>query len=228
MNIAVHRLLTLQEISAVIADLSGRIARHDRLGHRLHIYRARVRLMVFLLSACCGLRRKEIILLELDDVTVNVPKPIIVIRKNATKGSVRDIIRKGVRTRRDTRKARFVPLYWSQAASRLIADYKKHRLFHVEGSTRGHRFIVSEVGNPIGRNAADCAWKQALRGALGVERAKQVRLHDGRHGFASHALQAGHSLAAVRDALGHSDISMTSHYLHSFDSDDVPDMFAVS
>src|SRR5436853_280022 len=50
--------------------------------------------------------------------------------------------------------------------------------------------------------------------ALGLERLRMLTIHRGRHTFISHALAGGRSLAEVRDAAGHCDVSITSCYLH--------------
>ena len=42
-----------------------------------------------------------------------------------------------------------------------------------------------------------------------------LRLHDMRHTFCTRLLQAGVDVATVRDLAGHSDLSVTSVYLHS-------------
>ena len=49
---------------------------------------------------------------------------------------------------------------------------------------------------------------------LGLERLKTLTIHHGRHTFISHALAGGRTLAEVRDAAGHSNVSITSIYLH--------------
>ena len=49
---------------------------------------------------------------------------------------------------------------------------------------------------------------------LGTERLKSLTIHHGRHTFISHALAGGRTLAEVCDAVGHSNVSITSAYLH--------------
>jgi integrase len=49
---------------------------------------------------------------------------------------------------------------------------------------------------------------------LGGARLETLTIHDGRHTFISHALAGGRSLAEVRDAVGHCNVSITSGYLH--------------
>jgi hypothetical protein len=43
---------------------------------------------------------------------------------------------------------------------------------------------------------------------------ESLTIHHGRHTFISHALAGGRSLAEVRDAAGHANVSITSGYLH--------------
>jgi integrase len=52
---------------------------------------------------------------------------------------------------------------------------------------------------------------KAARDAVGLS---HVRLHDLRHTYASWLVQAGQSLTAVRDLLGHSNLAVTSRYSH--------------
>ena len=49
---------------------------------------------------------------------------------------------------------------------------------------------------------------------LGPERLKTLTIHHGRHTFISHALAGDRTLAEARDAAGHSNVSITSGYLH--------------
>ena len=43
---------------------------------------------------------------------------------------------------------------------------------------------------------------------------RQIAVYDGRHTFISHALAGGRTLAEIRDAAGHCNVSITSGYLH--------------
>jgi site-specific recombinase XerD len=49
---------------------------------------------------------------------------------------------------------------------------------------------------------------------LGAARLASLTIHHGRHTFISHALAGGRTLAEVRDAAGHANVSITSGYLH--------------
>jgi len=44
--------------------------------------------------------------------------------------------------------------------------------------------------------------------------AMAVSTHHGRHAFISHALAGNRTLAEVRDAAGHANVTVTSGYLH--------------
>ena len=49
---------------------------------------------------------------------------------------------------------------------------------------------------------------------LGKERLEHLTIHHGRHTFISHALAGGRTLAEVPNAVGHSNVTITSGYLH--------------
>ena len=49
---------------------------------------------------------------------------------------------------------------------------------------------------------------------LGGARLESLTIHHGRHTFINHVLAGGGSLAKVRDAAGHCNVSITSGYLH--------------
>ena len=48
----------------------------------------------------------------------------------------------------------------------------------------------------------------------GEERLESLTIHHGRHTFISDALAGGRTLSEVRDAAGHSNVTITSGYLH--------------
>jgi integrase len=49
---------------------------------------------------------------------------------------------------------------------------------------------------------------------LGRARCETLTIHHGRHTYISHALAGGRALAEVRAAAGHSNVAVTSGYLH--------------
>jgi integrase len=62
---------------------------------------------------------------------------------------------------------------------------------------------------------------------LGRERLQNLTIHHGRHTFISHALAVGRTLAEVRDAVGHANVTVTSGYLHAVVEDsDVTNLFS--
>ena len=62
---------------------------------------------------------------------------------------------------------------------------------------------------------------------LGMARLRTLTIHHGRHTFISHALAGGRSLAEVRNAAGHTNVAVTSVYLHVAvdDEDTVGNLF---
>jgi site-specific recombinase XerD len=55
---------------------------------------------------------------------------------------------------------------------------------------------------------------RTTRSVLSAARLETLTIHNGRHTFISHALAGGRTLAEVRDASGHGNVSITSSYLH--------------
>jgi integrase len=114
-------------------------------------------------------------------------------------------------------------LRWSEAMRLVPADIENDML-HVRqsknGKARSMRIdsdLAKELilklpfrtarGNPIDY--------QTFRRQHWVPSAGSVHLHDLRHSNASWLLAGGLDLVSVRDRLGHSNISVTSRYLHS-------------
>ena len=73
-------------------------------------------------------------------------------------------------------------------------------------------------GKALSDRNAQARFKAAIK-CLGAERVEILSIHCGRHSFCSHALAGGRTIAQVRDAAGHSNVSTTSIYLHVVDTD---------
>lgn len=168
-------MLSAQEARRVLAASE----RHSnaRLAFR---NRAIISLFVF-----CGLRRAELVGLEVDDV---------------------DLRSRWVRARKGKGgKGRSVPLL--PEAAEAVADWLElrpevdHDALFV--GIHGQRLKVGGVAK-VFRAAADRA---------GVDR-EGVTLHTLRHTFASLLLQEGCDLIAIQELLGHADLSSTAIYLH--------------
>ncbi len=205
-RIDVTRILQKDEIRKVVEDLERRKTLNSAINHTL-----------FRLSCCCGLRRCEIYGLNCGDVIAHGARPFVRVRSETSKASSNG-----------KRKGRKVPLWWDAGTLQHLREWQDWRFSR--GAKPADPFlIVSKAGaEPDGRLAIKSLqkrWKTAVK-VLGKARQHQLSIHDGRHSFASHSLAAGRSLAEVRDALGHSNISITSIYLHTLDRSDVPDVFS--
>ena len=207
-RIDITRILQKDEIRDVIADLEAKKTLNAAINHT-----------IFRLSCCCGLRRCEIFGLNLNDVVCSGSRPFVRVRAETSKASSSG-----------KRKSRKVPLWWDAGTLEHLKEWQEWR-FSRGGKANSPFLIVSKPGaEPDGRLALKSLqkrWKTAVK-VLGKARQSELSIHDGRHSFASHSLAAGRSLAEVRDALGHSNISITSIYLHTLDRADVPDVFNFS
>ncbi|MDA7980749.1 MAG: site-specific integrase [Pirellulales bacterium] len=193
------KILVRREMAIVLADLTRKAERSPN---------TRLNLIVFRLAACCGLRVSEIAVLRIADVRVDVARPHLAIRSGAAKGG----------------RARAVPLWWDAGTLRDIEQWKAERLaqraraepdFFV-GSLRPGR-----VGTQLSRHTLRKRFRTACK-VLGPARLETLTIHHGRHTFLSHALAGGRTLAEVRDAAGHANISVTSGYLHAAVDDEAP------
>jgi integrase len=186
----VTKILTRREMQAVLADLKRKAPRSKN---------TRLNLVIFRLAACCGLRASEIAQLHMADLRVEMPRPHIRIRTGASKGG----------------KARRVPLWWDGGTLADLAAWRAARL--ATGAKGDQPFVASlQAGREalvFSRHTLRKRFRTACR-VLGAERLRALTIHHGRHTFISHALAGGRTLAEVRDAAGHSNVSITSGYLH--------------
>lgn len=168
--------------------------------------------IVFRLAAFCGLRCSEICKLNLCDITVDGPKPAIMVPKRIVKGRVR---------------MRSVPLWWDQGNLEVITAWLKQR--KEAGAGPNDPVICTthfqKPGKRLERTMAARRWKSAIR-CLGKGRIRQLSIHCGRHTFASHAIAAGRSVVEVQMALGHANLAVTSIYCSLVERDNIPDLYS--
>lgn len=188
------KILTLAEIRAVIADL-------DR---QRSTPRGRRRRALFRLATCCGLRASEIAGLRMGDLRLDGDRPCIIVRPGISKSR-----------RRGRRKGRVVPLTYDAGTLGPLADWYAVRVKH--GVCEDDPYICSlrkdRRGLPLRREEVRRQFIACCR-VLGPARCRTLTVHHGRHSCATHLLAAGVPLPNVRDMLGHSNIAVTSAYLH--------------
>lgn len=196
------RILTRAEIATVIADLK----------RKRRSVNSRQNLIIFRLATCCGLRVSEVVGLNLSNVKVGNGRPYLEIPARIAK----------------RKKARRVPLWWDAATLADLQAWKAER--ESQGATAGSPFVCAQAkgsqGKRLSARNAQARFKKCLK-PLGPERVEVLSIHSGRHSFCSHALAGGRSLAEVRDAAGHANISTTSIYLHTVtdDSEELGNLF---
>jgi integrase len=197
------KILTRSELQAVLADLKRKAPRSKN---------TRLNLVIFRLAACCGLRASEIAQLHLADVRTEMPRPHIRIRVGCSKGG----------------KSRRVPLWWDRGTLDDLGTWRADRA--ARGAQGGDPFVASlQAGREalvFSRHTLRKRFRTACR-VLGKERLAHLTIHHGRHTFISHALAGGRTLAEVRDAVGHSNVTITSGYLHvAVEESEVGTLFA--
>lgn len=204
-TLSAHQIFSLSEVTTILADLHRRSRRS---------FNARVSKALFRLACGAGLRRKELVGLNVSDLSLEGDRPTLTIRPEITKG------------REGKRRRRVVPLWWDKGTLEDLRSWMEVRLDM--GAGKDDPFLVgSRTKKRMTLRLADKKWRCEIRRILGETRADQVTLHGGRHTFCSHAIAAGRPLVAVRDAAGHSSIAMTDRYTHMVDDETARDMFEV-
>jgi integrase len=112
-------------------------------------------------------------------------------------------------------RSRRVPWWWDAGTLADLGAWRADRA--ACGAKAGDPFVASlRAGREalmFSRHTLRKRFRTACR-VLGAERLESLTIHHGRHTFISHALTRGRTLAEVRDAAGHSNVSITSGYLH--------------
>ena len=199
----VTKILSRSEMVSVLSDIKRRAKRSINV---------RMNLAVFRLATCCGLRVSEIAGLKLQDVRLGIERPYLYLPKAITKN----------------KKARRVPLWWDTGTLDDLTNWKAERQ---RQSARQADYLVCAMSRAAFGKKLDARnlrhrFISSCR-VLGKERQRHLTIHHGRHSFCSHALAGGRTLAEVRDAAGHRNISTTSIYAHIVtDGDEPGDIFA--
>jgi integrase/recombinase XerD len=184
------RILTRQEIATVVAELR----------RKRRSVNTRQNSIIFRLATCCGCRVSEIVGLSLANIKIDSKRPHIHVPAAIAKRN----------------KARKIPLWWDAATLAALSDWKQERTR--QSAKSDDPFVCSQAHHTHGKRLsvrnAQARWKATIK-VLGNERRETLSIHCGRHSFCSHALAGGRSLAEVRDAAGHANVSTTSIYLHA-------------
>lgn len=197
------KVLTRRELATVLAELNRKAPRSPN---------TRLNLIAFRLATCCGLRASEIASLRISDVRVEGARPHLRFRRGAAKGH----------------RSRNVPLWWDAGTLADITEWEAQRL-----KTTGDLevpFVVSlrpgRAPKSLSRHTLRKRFRTGCK-TLGPARLESLTIHHGRHSFISHALAGGRSLAEVRDAAGHANVTVTNTYLHVAvdDDEDVGNLF---
>ena len=131
------------------------------------------------------------------DVRTELARPHLRIRNGASKGG----------------RPRMVPLWWDAGTLADLSAWKNDASgnAHVAEDSFVASLRPSRAGTLFSRHTLRKRFRTACK-VLGAERLKSLTIHHGRHTFISHALAGGRTLAEVRDAVGHSNVSITSAY----------------
>lgn len=106
-------------------------------------------------------------------------------------------------------KERLVPM--SESAVERINEYLPIRQAIIPKTPYQHHLFLNRVRTGISRQMIFMIIKDLAK-QVGLK--KKISPHTLRHSFATHLLEGGANLQAIRDMLGHADISTTEIYTH--------------
>lgn len=159
----------------------------------------RLRLILFRLSTCCGLRVSELTQLRLCDIRLDGLRPCIELPASICKAD-----------RQGRRQGRTVPLWWDASTLADLTAWCAERAR--EGASPTDLVLITRRGTPISRCSAARTFSRLCK-CLG----RHVSIHDGRHTYITTMLHRGHVLPAVQAAAGHRSLATTSLYTHLMD-----------
>jgi integrase/recombinase XerC len=124
-----------------------------------------------------------------------------------------DLMSDQVKVRGKGRKERIVPLTRTSVAA--IRRYEPRRAEALTTSSRPddrRALLLNASGRRLSRRSIQTAVTAALRAAAG---SNDLSVHSLRHTFATHLLDRGADLMAVKELLGHASLSTTRIYTHT-------------
>ncbi|MDB5388875.1 MAG: hypothetical protein JWM11_4521 [Planctomycetaceae bacterium] len=122
-------------------------------------------------------------------------------------------------------------MWWDAGTLADLAAWKRDKL--AANPNAELPFVASlregRLGIRMSRHTLRKRYRTACK-VLGLARLETLTIHHGRHTFISHALAGGRTLAEVRDAAGHANVSITSTYLHVLvnDEEEVGNLFGIT
>lgn len=124
-----------------------------------------------------------------------------------------DLVGEQVKVRGKGRKERIVPL--TRAAVLAVRRYEPRRAEAIVAGSSGsdrRALLLSQRGHRLSRRAIQLCVRPLLEAAAAGQ---GLSAHSLRHSFATHLLDAGAELMAVKELLGHVSLSTTRIYTHT-------------